>query len=159
MQNKHLEHPEDSVISGDLNVLNWFTANGNISAKIDGAPAIVWGTNPANGKFFVGTKSAFAQNAKVFCNSGLCRISHGSPLQIGYTRCTSSSCPGSQSAGGELMLASLKARCVDTRDLEPADPRSSDESLKEGSPSPTGESGDGDACSVCVELQRCACGD
>ena len=59
MQNKHLEHPEDSVISGDLNVLNWFTANGNISAKIDGAPAIVWGTNPATGNFFVGTKSVF----------------------------------------------------------------------------------------------------
>ena len=59
MQNKHLEHPEDSVISGDLNVLNWFTANGNISVKIDGAPAIVWGTNPATNLFFVGTKSVF----------------------------------------------------------------------------------------------------
>jgi len=59
MQNKHLEHPEDCVISGDLNVLNWFTANGNISAKIDGSPAIVWGTNPSNNKFFVGTKSVF----------------------------------------------------------------------------------------------------
>ena len=59
MQNKHLEHPEDSVISGDLNVLNWFTANGNISAKIDGSPAIVWGTNPKTNKFFVGTKSVF----------------------------------------------------------------------------------------------------
>jgi len=59
MQNKHLEHPEDCVISGDLNVLNWFTANGNISAKIDGAPAIVWGTNPATNLFFVGTKSVF----------------------------------------------------------------------------------------------------
>ena len=59
MQNKHLEHPEDCVISGDLNVLNWFTANGNISAKIDGAPAIVWGTNPATNLFFVGTKCVF----------------------------------------------------------------------------------------------------
>ena len=59
MQNKHLEHPEDSVISGDLNVLNWFTANGNISAKIDGSPAIVWGTNPVTNLFFVGTKSVF----------------------------------------------------------------------------------------------------
>ena len=59
MQNKHLEHPEDSVLSGDLNVLNWFTANGNISAKIDGSPAIVWGTNPATNLFFVGTKSVF----------------------------------------------------------------------------------------------------
>jgi len=27
--------------------------------KVDGAPAIVWGTNPATGKFFVGTKSVF----------------------------------------------------------------------------------------------------
>ena len=59
MQNKHIEHPEDMVLSGDLNVLNWFTANSKISAKIDGSPAIVWGTNPANNKFFVGTKSVF----------------------------------------------------------------------------------------------------
>ena len=70
MQNKHLEHPEDSVISGDLNVLNWFTANGNISAKIDGAPAIVWGTNPATNLFFVGTKSVF--------NKKLIKINHRS---------------------------------------------------------------------------------
>ena len=68
MQNKHLEHPEDCVISGDLNVLNWFTANGNISAKIDGAPAIVWGTNPATNLFFVGTKSVF--------NKKLIKINH-----------------------------------------------------------------------------------
>ena len=68
MQNKHLEHPEDSVISGDLNVLNWFTANGNISAKINGFPAIVWGTNPATNLFFVGTKSVF--------NKKLIKINH-----------------------------------------------------------------------------------
>ena len=68
MQNKHLEHPEDSVLSGDLNVLNWFTANGNISAKIDGAPAIVWGTNPSTNLFFVGTKSVF--------NKKLIKINH-----------------------------------------------------------------------------------
>ncbi len=59
MKNLHIEHPEDTVLTGDLSVLNWFTANGKITAKIDGAPAIVWGRNPANGKFFVGTKSVF----------------------------------------------------------------------------------------------------
>jgi hypothetical protein len=32
---------------------------GNLSVKIDGAPAIVWGVNPANGEFFVGTKAVF----------------------------------------------------------------------------------------------------
>ena len=58
MKNTHLEHPEDTILNGDLSVLNWFTADSNISAKIDGAPAIVWGTHP-NGKFFVGTKSVF----------------------------------------------------------------------------------------------------
>ena len=59
MKNTHLQHPEDSILTGDLSVLDWFTAGGHISTKIDGAPAIVWGTNPANGKFFVGTKSVF----------------------------------------------------------------------------------------------------
>ena len=56
MKNTHIEHPEDSILSGDLSVLDWFCADGNISVKIDGAPAIVWGRNPANGKQFVGTK-------------------------------------------------------------------------------------------------------
>ena len=59
MQNKHIEHPEDSILTGDLTVLDWFTARGNLSVKIDGAPAIVWGINPANGEFFVGTKAVF----------------------------------------------------------------------------------------------------
>ena len=59
MKNTHIEHPEDSILNGDLTVLDWFTSNGTISAKIDGAPAVVWGRNPASGKFFVGTKSVF----------------------------------------------------------------------------------------------------
>ena len=59
MKNTHIEHPEDSILTGDLSVLDWFIAESNISAKIDGAPAIVWGTNPATGNFFVGTKSVF----------------------------------------------------------------------------------------------------
>jgi hypothetical protein len=59
MQNTHLEHPEDTILSGDLSVLDWFTAAGTLSVKIDGAPAIVWGTDPATGTFFVGTKAVF----------------------------------------------------------------------------------------------------
>ena len=59
MKNTHLEHAEDSILTGDLSVLDWFVNPGHLSVKIDGAPAIVWGTNPANGKFFVGTKSVF----------------------------------------------------------------------------------------------------
>ncbi len=59
MKNTHIEHPEDAVLTGDLSVLDWFTSNGKITVKIDGSPAIVWGTNPATGNFFVGTKSVF----------------------------------------------------------------------------------------------------
>ena len=59
MKNTHLQHPEDSILTGDLSALDWLLSDGEISAKIDGAPAIVWGTNPATGKFFVGTKSVF----------------------------------------------------------------------------------------------------
>ena len=59
MKNTHIEHPEDTILTGDLSVLDWFTADSYLSTKIDGAPAIVWGTNPATGNFFVGTKSVF----------------------------------------------------------------------------------------------------
>ena len=68
MKRLHIEHPEDMVLSGDLSVLNWFTADSHISTKIDGSPAIVWGTNPSNNKFFVGTKSVF--------NKKLIKINH-----------------------------------------------------------------------------------
>ena len=59
MQNIPIEHPEDTILNGDLSVLNWFTADSNVTVKIDGSPAIVWGRNPSTGNFFVGTKSVF----------------------------------------------------------------------------------------------------
>jgi len=59
MQNTHLEHAEDTILTGDLDVLDWFTAAGKLSVKMDGAPAIVWGKDPATGTFFVGTKAVF----------------------------------------------------------------------------------------------------
>lgn len=59
MKNTHLEHPEDLILTGDMSVLDWFTHSGKVSIKWDGAPAIVFGTDPENGKFFVGTKSVF----------------------------------------------------------------------------------------------------
>ena len=63
----HLEHPEDSILNGDLTVLDWFTASGDLSVKVDGAPAIVWGIHPENGKFFVGTKSVFNKKKIKIC--------------------------------------------------------------------------------------------
>ena len=63
MKNTHLEHPEDSALLGKKAVQNTIkylrNCKGNCTVKYDGAPAIVFGTNPENGKFFVGTKSVF----------------------------------------------------------------------------------------------------
>ena len=76
----HLEHIEDIVITdgydGGKAVLEYFrglllTLKGtsseamSVSVKWDGAPAVICGTNPDNGRFFVGTKSVFAKNAKI----------------------------------------------------------------------------------------------
>lgn len=63
MKNTHLEHPEDSVLLGKQSVQQVIRflqeRDSKLSVKYDGAPAIIFGTNPENGKFFVGTKSVF----------------------------------------------------------------------------------------------------
>ena len=62
MPNKHLEHPEDSILKGRrvaIDAIKELVTVTRLSVKWDGAPAIVFGTNPENGKFFVGTKSVF----------------------------------------------------------------------------------------------------
>ena len=64
MKNTHLEHPEDEILNngrdGAKNVLRFLRErNSELSVKYDGAPAIVWGTCPFTGRFFVGTKSVF----------------------------------------------------------------------------------------------------
>jgi hypothetical protein len=50
--------PKDFYPDGrTLSALDWFITPGELSVKkIDGAPAVVFGTNPATGNFFVGTK-------------------------------------------------------------------------------------------------------
>ena len=55
----HIEHPEDTILTGDTSFLQSIKGKQHLSVKIDGAPAIVWGINPATGNFFVGTKSVF----------------------------------------------------------------------------------------------------
>lgn len=80
-KNLHLEHLEDEVLNGgvigtrgaisflqSLRDMLGGHATGrtvNLTTKWDGAPAIFAGINPENGKFFVGTKGVFAQNAKL----------------------------------------------------------------------------------------------
>lgn len=75
----HLEHIEDRALqSGDAGVHHAMNTlqgmhdylSGNpthvkVNEKMDGAPSLVWGTNPENGKFFVSTKSWGNKNPKI----------------------------------------------------------------------------------------------
>lgn len=86
-KDKHLTHLEDAVLEGGVagtrNAIEYLVALRDMFAndgktileasrgsvilrtKFDGAPAIYAGINPENGKFFVGSKSIFAKNAKL----------------------------------------------------------------------------------------------
>lgn len=65
--NKHQEHFEDLILTGDLSILDFFENDYEVSLKIDGSPAIIFGTEPATGKFVVGTKSIFNKVKKKIC--------------------------------------------------------------------------------------------
>lgn len=69
VQNKHQEHFEDLLLEGDLSVFDFFNGDYEVSLKIDGSPAVVFGTNPANGQWFVSTKSAFNKVKIKLCHS------------------------------------------------------------------------------------------
>ena len=94
-RNTHLEHLEDDIINrgskGGENALNFLRSvrdmlagssskKVNMTVKWDGAPAIICGINPENGKFFVGTKSVFNKNAKVNYTNADIRKNHSGEL-------------------------------------------------------------------------------
>ena len=94
-KNTHLEHLEDDIINrgsaGGENAINFLKsvrnmlagssgARVNMSVKWDGAPAIVCGTNPENGRFFVGTKSVFNKTPKINYTPGDINRNHSGPV-------------------------------------------------------------------------------
>ena len=94
-KNTHLEHLEDDIINrgsqGGVNAINFLNSvrnmlAGNIGGKLnmsvkwDGAPAVFCGTNPENGKFFVGTKSVFNKTPKINYTPTDIRRNHGGEL-------------------------------------------------------------------------------
>ena len=88
-KNIHLEHPEDSILDGTLTVLDAFLNAFVLSVKYDGAPAIVWGTNPATGNFFVGTKSVFNKRKIRICETQeqITEWYGGTPLEVILSSC------------------------------------------------------------------------
>lgn len=79
-KNLHLNHVEDEILTGGVTgargAINFLRSlrdmlsghsqeHIDVTVKWDGAPSLFCGINPENGKFFVGTKGVFAQNAKL----------------------------------------------------------------------------------------------
>ena len=94
-KNTHLEHVEDDIINrgskGGQNAINFLKSirnmlagssgkKVNMTVKWDGAPAIICGVNPENGKFFVGTKSVFNVNPKINYTTSDISKNHGGEL-------------------------------------------------------------------------------
>ena len=94
-KNTHLEHLEDDIINngyaGGQNAIAFLkslnemlaghsTSKLNVTTKWDGAPAIVCGPSPENGKFFVGTKSVFNKTPKVNYTIQDIRNNHDGPV-------------------------------------------------------------------------------
>lgn len=83
MKNTHLEHLEDDILNngtqGGRDAIAFLRSLGKmltigdsgmrITTKWDGAPAVICGTDPENGKFFVGTKSVFNKTTPKICYS------------------------------------------------------------------------------------------
>ena len=83
MKNLHIMHPEDCVFDGKKSVKTILEIlkscmdydnkfDNHYSIKYDGAPAIVFGTDVNNGRFFVGTKSVFNKGIKKICYTNDC---------------------------------------------------------------------------------------
>ena len=79
-KNLHLEHIEDEIFNfgtyGAREAINFLqslrdmlsgesASQVKVTVKFDGAPALFVGTDPSDGKFFVGTKGVFNKNAKL----------------------------------------------------------------------------------------------
>jgi len=100
--NQHLEHLEDGIIDngskGGRNALLFLKSikkmltghvggRLNVTVKWDGAPAVICGINPENGKFFVATKSLFNVNPKINYTTGDIRKNHEGELANKLTVC------------------------------------------------------------------------
>mgnify|MGYP003319789191 FL=1 len=91
-KNTHLEHLEDDILNngmaGGQNAINFLSSLSdmlegntkrpmNVTVKWDGKPAIFAGTNPENGKFFVGGKHIFNKTPKINYTVADIKKNHG----------------------------------------------------------------------------------
>ena len=94
-KNTHLEHLEDDILNnglaGGTNAIRFLESlltmlqghsrrSISITVKWDGRPAVFAGTNPENGKFFVGSKAIFNKDPKINYTNADIDANHGGGL-------------------------------------------------------------------------------
>lgn len=97
MQLKHIEHPEDLILTESYEgfakvkqiyddaygrLLNESRNGISFTMKMDGSPSIVFGDHPETGQFFVGTKSVFNKKPKINYNFSDIRKNHGNNSEL-----------------------------------------------------------------------------
>lgn len=103
VQNKHSTHLEDLVLDGGKksadNIISSLTLvydkfssksktkDIGVSVKYDGAPAVFFGCNPENGKFFVGTKAIFNKVPKINYDETDIDNNHSGDLNVKLKAC------------------------------------------------------------------------
>ena len=125
--NKHLTHLEDRIIlngpQGGKEAIKllkemgkFLTGRGGaglqVTTKWDGAPAVVAGIDPADGRFFVGTKSVFAQQPKLMKTESDIQSEYNGALAQKLAACLRylPSCIKSGILQGDLMFTDDKVR-------------------------------------------------
>ena len=100
-KNTHLEHLEDLIfndgLAGGKEAINYLVSfydmlkgnaktQFNLTTKWDGAPAIFCGTDPSDGKFFVGTKGVFNKSPKLNKSLADIKVNHPDKVEKGETK-------------------------------------------------------------------------
>ncbi len=128
----HLEHIEDEIINFGVvggtksiqfleEILGMLEGHSNknfeIQFKVDGSPNIVFGINPENKQFFIGTKSVFSNNPKINYTESDIAINHGSDSGLTYKLKVAlrflKTLGGSGVYSGDLMFTTLKQQVLD----------------------------------------------
>ena len=100
-KNVHIEHVEDEILNAgyagvqkSINIMRGLHSmlkghakkSTKVTVKWDGAPAKVTGTDPSDGKFFVGTKGVFAQDPKLNKKPGHIQKNHPDAMKDGEVK-------------------------------------------------------------------------
>ena len=111
MKNTHLDHPEDLILTGNLDAIRALYSEVHISMKMDGCPAIVWGHTEAS--FLYAPNLHLTRRRSNFATA-LMTSSHTlviKNLSVRFFSIASSICPGQRMSIRVISLGLAELTC------------------------------------------------